>query len=175
MSVLEFIASIVRSVAWPSVIVVAVILFHRPIAERIKSILKISHKDTEVSFDHEAKEVEATLASVKLPTNTRLTREVKAHASTNVGRIASEWAKIEEKVRHRLIGAGVDASSLTGAAVLHAAHERSLISGDQLRALLGLNVMRNLAVHRPEGEIDERRTREFMDLAEAINTILDIS
>ena len=48
---------------WPLVVLVGLLLFRKPIAERLKAIQKIKHKDTEVLFDHEAREVQAAIAA----------------------------------------------------------------------------------------------------------------
>lgn len=175
MSILEFIASLAKSLAWPTVALVAVFVFRSAIASRIGSILKISHGDTAVEFDHAAREVEAAIATDRLPGPTRHLIETKTHLATNVGRIVEAWNRLEDAVRRLLAAAGVDDARMGSAAMLRLAHEHQLITSEQMKSLLGLNTMRNLAVHGRASEIDEARTQEFLVLADAMATVLEIS
>jgi len=175
MSVLEFTASIIRSLAWPLVVLAGLLLFRRAIEGRILSILKISHKDTEVVFDHTAREVEAAIAVVELPETARREFDARVHIAPNTSKVIKTWTELEEVVRQRLSRAGIDISSLGSAAILQVAQEHNLLTGDQMRALVGLNAMRNLAVHGRDDDIDERRVQEFIVLAEAMKAVLAIT
>lgn len=175
MSILEFIAAMTKALAWPIVALTAVILFRNAIGSRIGSILKISHGKTAVEFDHVARQVEAVIASEQLPDAARQLIEEKTSHTTNIGRIVEAWAELEDTVRRRLVEAGVNVGRMANAPMLRLANERGLITDDQLKALLGLNAMRNLAAHGRASEIDEGRVQEFLVLADAMNTVLAIS
>ncbi|WP_085124483.1 hypothetical protein [Tistlia consotensis] len=175
MAILEFIAAMTKALAWPLVVLLAIILFRGVIGSRLASILKISHGKTAVEFDHVAKQVEAVIASERLPQPTlRLPDDPTDHA-TNVGRIIAVWGQLEDTVRRRLSSAGTDAGRMGSVPMLRLANEQNLITSEQLRALLGLNAMRNLAAHGRAQEIDEQRVQEFLVLAEAMNAVLAIS
>jgi hypothetical protein len=99
----------------------------------------------------------------------------KEHVSRNTARIVTAWQDLEEAVRRRLTRAGVDASSLGASALLQTAREHNLITDAQRRSLSGLDALRNLAVHGRESDIDDGRTQEFLALANAMKTVLDIT
>ena len=175
MSILQFIAEMTKALAWPMVVLVAVVLFRNAIGSRIGSILKISHGKTAVEFDHVAKQVEVVIATERLPEAPRRLIEDNAGLVTNTGRIIAAWSQLEDTVRGRLIEAGVDVGRIANAPMLRLARERDLITDDQFKALAGLNTMRNLAAHGRASEIDEARVQEFLTLAEAMGTVLAIS
>jgi hypothetical protein len=71
--------------------------------------------------------------------------------------------------------AGSDPSSLGASAMLQLAFERNLITDMERKSLLGLNTMRNLAVHGRTIDIDAKRTQDFLSLVDAIKTVLQIT
>lgn len=175
MDALQFIAAMTKALAWPLVALVAIILFRNVIGSRIGSILKISHGKTAVEFDHAAKQVEAVIAAEKLPATARPLLDDRGGQITNIGRIVAAWSQLEEIVRRRLLASGESVERMPGVAMLRLAQERGVITLEQLKALLGLNAMRNLAAHGRAGEIDEGRVEEFLTLADAMSTVLAIA
>jgi hypothetical protein len=119
-------------------------------------------------------EVKVESAAKLSPRNRQLLDE-KEPVSGNAARIVAAWGDLEEIVRRRLARDGVDSGALSASDLLRAAMERNLITDIQKRSLSGLNAMRNLAVHGQSSEIDDRRTHEFLNLAHAMKTVLDIT
>jgi hypothetical protein len=97
------------------------------------------------------------------------------HVAEPARAISEAWAGLEEKVRERLKSDGVDAARTGAKQLLEMALEHGLITDVQHRSLLGLNAMRNLAVHGHDAEIDAPRAQEFLTLAEAMSTVLEIT
>jgi hypothetical protein len=59
--------------------------------------------------------------------------------------------------------------------LLDLALSRNLLTDAQHRSLRGLNVMRNLAVHSHDQNIDAAKVEDFLSLAEAMKVVLQIT
>ncbi|HYP64470.1 MAG TPA: hypothetical protein VEQ16_11295 [Acidocella sp.] len=92
-----------------------------------------------------------------------------------MGRIASEWNDLEKIVRDKLSSRGLKTDELGVSGLLKTAYDQKYITREEYNSLLGLNAMRNLAMHGPSGEIDDKRTQDFLIMAEAIKTVLFIT
>lgn len=184
MNLYEFIASIIKSVAWPSAVVVGLLLFRSQIKALVASISEftVTKDGFTGKWGRELNEASRDLAEVKIessaelpPASRKLLDEQARISNRNTARIAAVWQDLEDTVRRRLERAGVDSSSLGTSALLQEAQERNLITDAQRRSLSGLNAMRNLAVHGRSDDIDEGKAQEFLVLADAMKTVLDIT
>jgi len=176
MGLLEFIATMVKAVAWPFAAVVGFFLFRKPILILLGSISKISHGDTAINFDRQGKEVGASIVADQPSLPLPQLEAVTSITTENIGKIAKAWSDLENIVRQRLIAKGVErAESLSGKSVIVAARHHNLITSDQANSLMGLYTMRNLAVHGRDDEISDARTNEFLVLADAIKTVLEMT
>lgn len=138
------------------------------------SISKIRHGETSIEFDAQAKETASVLTGIKI--EGKQLQQVHQLAPKNVAQIAEAWKELEELVRQRLKSNGVDPGALTDAeSVIDVASKRGLLTTDQTNSLRGLLTMRSLAVHSREGEITDARTTDFLVLASAMKTVLQIS
>lgn len=90
MGVLSFIASVIKSLAWPGLILFLGWYFKDPLIELLLSVSRFRYKDLEVDFGKKIREVEAT-AERTLPT----TADVKARVAPNVADQTSDVAKID--------------------------------------------------------------------------------
>ncbi|MGN6425035.1 MAG: hypothetical protein ACTHLA_17185 [Asticcacaulis sp.] len=173
---LEFIATIVKALAWPIAAVVGFVLFRKSILTLLSSISKISHGETAINFDRQGKEVGASIVADQSTLPLPQLEAVASITTENIGKIVKTWSELEGIVRQRLITKGVDrAESLSGKPVIVAARHHNLITSDQANSLMGLLTMRNLAVHGREDEISDARTNEFLVLADAIKTVLEMT
>lgn len=185
---LEFIASMTKSLAWPLVVILIFILFRKEIKERIRDILKLSLPGVAAEFDKKADEVKSSLVNASSPLGgvlvaapeaiafeIRESQDEEIESFANVGRIVSAWSKIENIVKRRLQAVNVDVTRLGPSQLLLAAKTQNLITRDQFDSLRGLLAMRNLAAHGRADEITNNRVSEFLVLANAIMTLLDIT
>lgn len=119
----------------------------------------------------DAKVEEAAIA----PPDSRRLLEQRGQVGASTAQIVSGWQDLEELVRERLSASHLNSSSLGVGKLLDVALERKVITDAQHRALRGLNVMRNLAVHSRDQEVDPAKAQDFLALAEAMKTVLEIS
>ncbi len=123
-----------------------------------------------VEFDWQAKEV-ASLVSVTGADS----KQVSQLAPKNVAQITAAWKELEELVRRRLEAKGIRPDMLDGEAAVDVASKRGLLTNDQANSLRGLMTMRNLAVHSRQGEITDARVTDFVVLASAMKTVLQMT
>lgn len=87
------------------------------------------------------------------------------------GAVVAAYAEIEEELRRRLTLAQLveaDRRPMSARQLAALAAERGLISEQTAEAIRGATVLRNLAAHGPEAEIDQRKAFDFLTLADAI-------
>jgi len=186
---LEFVAAMTKSLAWPLVVALVFVLFRREIKERIRDILKLSLPGVAAEFDKKADEVKSSLVVAQIDHNSyidtsyvsdlfdiKVTRDQEIKSFENVGRIVAAWSQIENVVKVRLEHAGVEISKLgTSMQFLVAAKAHNFITPDQFNSLRGLLTMRNLAAHGRADDITENRVTEYLILANAILTVLEMT
>lgn len=181
----QFVASIVKSTAWPTVVVVTIVLFRHPIKELITSIseLKIGKDGVTGKWDRAAAEVWEGLRKVSAEPNLaereKLTFVSPTHAaevqSPNGTKIVAAWAQLERALRKKLEKIG-EAGIETGAATLvEEAVRRGVITDIQAKSLRGLYALRNLATHGGDGDVSDARLNEYLAMADAMKTVLEIT
>jgi hypothetical protein len=184
MGLFDFISSIVKSVAWPAVVVFAILFLQKPIRELVASISEFSiGKDGFTGkWDRRAEQARAgilqSFGSGRSPpeVSSFLTKAMGiTPPDSNAARISLAWRDLEETVRSRLERAGVKSMSLVGVPLIQEARARDLITEEQARSMLGLNAMRNLAIHSRSDEVNDARASEFLGLAEAMKTVFSIT
>jgi hypothetical protein len=180
MNALDFISSVIKSAIWPCVAVFAILVFSTPLKEVIASLKEvfISKDGFSVKFNRETqknqkivREVQIEAAAKLSPSGRRLLDE-KAHMPENVKSIVSAWNSLEETVRKQLKQHGSDVEALGVSALLESAYDQSIITDNEYKSLLGLSTMRNLAVYSGPDEIDGEKTRDFLNMADAIKNVL---
>lgn len=180
MGILDFIASLAKSLAWPMVVLVGLIMFYRPISKRIHAIKDLSYKDAKISFEEARREVQAAIAVEKIGQVEKLRRPdtdgtLERRDYSNLDRLVFAWSKLIEALRGKLAKDGHDAQSLTDAKLLEWAVDEKVLTPEQFKALNGLRTMRNLALHQPDREpLSDQRYEEFMTLLEAMAAVLDL-
>lgn len=94
--------------------------------------------------------------------------------SQYTGSIVLAWNGLETLLRNRLAPTVTETSKLGSMRLLDLALQQKVITDVQYRSLRGLNAMRNLAVHG-QREVGVEQATEFLTLAEAITTVLEIT
>jgi hypothetical protein len=179
MNWMELTASLVRSMAWPVAVVVAVVILRKQLAAILDRVGSAKVGPVEVIFDRELNEVRQGLeqANEQTPdvaTGTRASGTLMADLdkladASPPATVLEAFAQIEQELRQALLGYGEHADRLGGERLARRAHEVGIINQETYRAIQGLSVLRNLAAHSPErDEIDGQRAREFAVLADAV-------
>lgn len=135
-----------------------------------------------VSFD---RALSATIRSVDdakmelaavAPPGERKLLEPQVSTGSQAFQIVQAWMELESLLRARLEHMNVGEISKLGAVpLLDTALKVGAITDVQGRSLRGLNAMRNLAIHGRDTEVDAERVREFVNLADAMKVVLEIT
>lgn len=181
MSALEFIASLVDSLAWPLVASSAVWLLRRPLARSLSGPLRRwKAGPSGVEFEYWERKVAATREEVSraqaesggnelretppVLLNTSL-REL-AEASPDTA-ISEAYRTIERQLRVKLVDFQAPADLDTVGLALFA-EEKGVINQETAKAIQGLSVLRNLAAHDRVGDVTPERAIEFLSLADGV-------
>jgi len=173
---LAFIASLVRSLAWPAAVVAIVLVLRRPLVAALnRGVRRLRAGPIEVEFDEELAEVRQELAQApelrEAPEASGQSLDEELARLTEVSpraAVMEAFARIEVHLGELLGAAGVDAGKArSGTALARLAHQHGLISDESFRAVEGLAVLRNLSAHGPT-EIDSRRASEYLAMADAV-------
>jgi hypothetical protein len=180
MGALEFVASITSSLVWPAVVITCVFWFRKSLkhwlAERpsrfkagpIEAEWGRQAAVVEAAVEEEREEPPPTTGYEAMTLPTDLWHLAEASPLTAVTQASGA---VEEALRDLLVRNG-DTRPPTGmGALVQRARTADLITGRLADSLMGLTVMRNLAVHGG-GQLTDQRAREFLALADSILVLL---
>lgn len=176
MTVLQFLASLADSLAWPVVVLVLAWKFHVPLVALLKALRLGKVGNTEFEFEQGVKEAEVAAADL-LPAPTEASergsvREAIVHPRAAV---LEAWMELEEKAIGAAFSRGVlkptarrwpegDIRGLQKAKLLKDQHQIAL---DQLREL------RNQAAHHPDFRPKPDAVLSYVTLAQELGAELD--
>lgn len=181
MSALEFIASLAGSLAWPAAAIAIAILFR----DQLRRLLDVSGPirrlkgpgGLEAFYDETAFETkEAAAAALKAagvaeqPSPLLLLDDLEdvARASPR-GAVVDASSRVEKRLLQLLRDNDVDVGENRSLGTLASvAFKSGLVGESTLQAILGLRVLRNLAAHGTDEDLDVTRALEFLTLADAV-------
>lgn len=180
MSGLAFVASLVRSLAWPAAVVAIVVVFRRPLTSVIShGLRRVKVGSFEAEFEQVEAKVRLELArspevSRAVALDTTVTDEqaadlVKLAELSPREAVFEAFSRIETELRKSLRGLvhddTLDRQSATALAVM--AQRNGLISAESVNAVQGLAVMRNLIAHRDTEDVSTDKAVDYLVLADA--------
>lgn len=174
MSWLAFVASVVSSLAWPSVVAAAVVVLPRPIGDALsRGVHRLRAGPIEVVFDRELTAIGTEIsetATKAAPEAAQLSRELSrlVELSPRVA-VLEAFTRVEARLSQMLEDRS-DVWLAPGLGLMKAqvAHQRGWISDETLKAIEGLATLRDLIIHTPDVDLGTRRARDYIALADAI-------
>jgi hypothetical protein len=180
---LTFIASIVKSIAWPATVVVALFMVRKQLPRLARSLRKLKLKDFEVEFGEAAEELQAEAQKVLPPLSAGLLQasesKISGHATLSRtgsprGQILEAWLAVESAAHavllsHKFVQPGDDASA--SANVRHLLNA-GVLNTAQAAIMEELLVLRNRAVHLPSAEFSRADVNNYQKTAEALTEFL---
>jgi hypothetical protein len=165
------------ALAWPAVALIVLLIFREPIRERISTARRLKAGPFEGEWDGRLAETQAQVPATT-PSQAfgeavvgHLPSGIVEIARANPGQaIVAAHGEVEKALREKLpIEAQPDVGGvpMSVTQLARVAYERDAITEEQRRAIDGLTVMRNLAVHDPSG-IDVAKARDFLSIAAAV-------
>ncbi|WP_255991629.1 hypothetical protein [Chitinolyticbacter albus] len=172
---LTFIAELVKALAWPSCIVIAVLLFRQPLYDLIPLLKKLKYKELELEFAREVFELQREVAEsipseptsmVASPSDSD--RYFKLAALSPRAAILEVWLAVET-ASVRALSSLYSVPPLDGmrsAPDLGSSLKNSnLIDESQFNIFQRLRGLRNKAAHAEELALSEEDARHYVDLA----------
>lgn len=174
MDALELVAALVDAVAWPLVVLVALLLLRQPLGRALNErVTKIKGAGFEVELERAYVKTEA--AVVAAGTQAGLAEELPSDVDGLADRdprraVLTAYELVVRVLREQLTAAGarVDLPETASAAQLGAvAAQAGVITRQSAESVQGLTVLRNLVVHGPERDLTPAQAREYVAMAAA--------
>ncbi|WP_428407343.1 hypothetical protein [Hyphococcus sp.] len=174
---LEFIASIVNSLAWPGALVIVFLLLKDHIHKlpdyiksfRYKDLVEITFQDKVQALKHEAESAGVELP-VPLPSGLAGLLDIDGHKYNSVYLLA--WKEIEAR-----LDSLAEKHSLTGpmptSRIIYKLSETGVISDADARALNEFREIRDMVVHSPLYRMDAEQARTVLKIAAGLISKLD--
>lgn len=179
MDPLAFTASLVDSLAWPVAVVAIVLVFRTTIRSALaRPLRRVKAGPLEAEWDEKVAEALVDVATSPetsdspAPDRPMVSERLQQIATQSPrGAVLAAYAEIEQALRRRLTLDGyaeAERRPQSARQMAVVAEERKVISRQTADAIQGATVLRNLAAHGPEGEIDPRKALDFLTLADGI-------
>ena len=108
MTLLEFIANLVGTLAWPIAVIVVVLLLRTYVPGLLRSLRKVKLSGFEIELERTKFEVEAALTSEDPSTpSPGGTEPSMSNVADPVGSVLAQYARLERELRRLLADAGV--------------------------------------------------------------------
>jgi hypothetical protein len=181
MDVLGFVANVISSLVWPTVILICFFVLRKPLAQLIPLVRGLKYKDFQIEFGKQLKELEEKADQAALPTiepsaETRPTPSPETGYWETIERlsevspraaIAEAWRRVEWALDDNFQRRGLKRTpSYQG--MLRVLHSQGGVPIAAMSLFEDLRVLRNRAVHARDFEIDSEKALEFARLAERL-------
>lgn len=180
---LEFIASLVNSLAWPGAVVILVLILRKPLSGLIPLLQRLKYKDLEIEFGKRVEEIsEEIVATLPRPTLKYVPSPSESHAIQLAevsprAAVVEAWREVERAVigaaeRHDL-STGKEQGRVTSLRAIRSLEQAELVERDKVRLLNDVRVLRNQAAHAPEFALSKDSAVEYVSAAHQLTSFLD--
>lgn len=184
MEPLEFTAEVIKALAWPSALVIAVVLLRTEVANLLGRITKIKHKDSEIDL---AEEVQAAANSAdkvlgnsaKVGLDSEQGRASRLAEDSPRGAILDAWLSVEEAMAGYEKRHGIEYATSYAPpyqriqSIQWSDLDKSSLGQGILQMLQNLRRIRNEAVHSSDAKITSETAREYAGLAARVRAKLE--
>lgn len=181
MTLLQFIASVVGSLAWPSVVLAIVLVLRKPLRDLLPLLQRLKYKDLELEFGKRIQELNAEVVA-ELPPSVEQQGtpppEVSAIArlaeSSPRAAVLEAWRDIEVAAVHaaQRLGLAVTADFARSFQGLRRLESSDRIDRSIVSVLRELRALRNQAAHAPEFALSTDSALEYAAAAQRVSSYL---
>jgi len=181
MNWLQFLSSVIQSLAWPAVVLIVVLMLKDSIAALIPRLKRFKHKDTELEFEEKVREIEAQVAPVtkNLPARTgnpsdRVSQIDRLYDIVDISpraAIVEAWIQVESalsKVASKVEGFDKNWRSIPPTTLLNILRDRGLIEERIFDGLQQMRTLRNRAAHSEDFALSAEGVRKFLELSKNV-------
>jgi hypothetical protein len=186
MDLFQFLASIVKSLAWPVAVLVLAILLRVPLARLLTTLTHLKYKDLELDFGRELKQLEKEAKAIDItprqPRSVAPSKSSPQQLLEEAARLAQDfpqpavavgWQAVEDELLSAVMRLAISPdypphnSALKNAEMLR---EQNAIDERTFELLNRMRMLRNLAVHgaRNRVPITGEEAVEFLALARGV-------
>jgi uncharacterized protein YutE (UPF0331/DUF86 family) len=178
MGELQFIASIVGSLAWPVTIVAAVFLLRRELRRMLPRLTKLKYGEIELEFRKKLDEAEEVVAELPEPTSLpqaeQAEKQLQSEQFSNNSGVFVAWLVVESAILNLARSAKLLETNMTARRAAEVLLGRELIDEHTYQAIRDLSELRNIAVHPQGGRmISSEELDRFTRIAEKVAAILE--
>jgi hypothetical protein len=165
---LTFFANIISSLAWPIVVIVAIVIYRVPISQVILSLKRIKYQDLELDFEKELAQLKSEVEQVaipqaeepnrgrELPAATSLQSQIEQVASISpASAVALAWAAVDSELQKAIMRLAISPDyppHLSPLRHIELLKEQKLIDAEMYHILQRMRILRNKAAHMAPGE-----------------------
>lgn len=176
MNGLEFLASIINSLAWPASLFGVIFLFRGKVAELIPYIGKLKYKEFELEFREsmrelgaEAKELENVESQEPIEVPDEADQLYALAEISPRAAILESWLRVESHavmaLRARDVASDEEMRKLTPMRLARLVESTNALSDEELKIFHKLRELRNRAVHLGDPELSAKDVVEYIDLS----------
>jgi hypothetical protein len=172
MGILEFLASLVESLAWPTILGICIYIFRAQVGKLLERLSKVKYGDLEAEFQERLNNIEPVQNVKKLKIKeeekniTTITLEELSVVSPRSA-ILEAWIKVE-KATSEFCEANQLATNPSYQALFQVAKEKDLDIEPFKTAYQELRLLRNKAVHASDSDITSLTAKQYVKTAEFI-------
>jgi hypothetical protein len=177
---LQFIASIIGSLAWPAAMVLVVLLLRRAIFSVLPRLRRLKYGDAEAEFGEKLEQVEEEIAELPAPTSLPKKVEQTVQRLDDIGDFSNNsavfvaWLSIESAILNLARAANALAPNMPALRAAEILLKRQLIDHATFHAIRDLAALRNIAVHPSYVRlITQEEVDRFRGLAEKVAAVLE--
>lgn len=187
MDLYQFISSLVKSLAWPTFIVIVILILKKPIATILSSltISAIKYKDFEANFGQKLNEMENKLETKELPQVKASGNNSEANVENQILKVAEtspaasitmSWSLVEQEIENVSDRFGLPPKNRYESPFMKVKPlvERNYMDKETFNILNDLRVMRNKVTHRhiKENELNYLDAKKYLNVSLTIIEIL---
>ena len=183
----QFFAAIVGSLAWPSAIVVTVILLKTPLAKLLPKIRSFKYGDLHIDLEQQLAEVKAVVTASEpeapLPEPSLVPPSALELAAISPrAAVLMEWLNVERRIGEIASQYGVKPTTINGrgrpmiaSVVMRELSEKGVINDVTFSAFQKLNRIRNEAAHMTSKEIEYEEAISMSEMCQWLLKSLEYS
>ena len=181
MSELDFIAALVGSLAWPTAVIVGIVLLRDRVGDLISRVDRMKMNDFEVVFEKAIGRVKVELEEVQKEAGITKVSEpapgtdILSKISPNAA-VLSAWQELESTMMDIAVGRGLRGPNLNFDGVLGFLMNRGFLSKEHVSLINQLRGLRNLALHSgPNFQVSRDSVERYGVVVRSIINVLQIS
>ncbi|ASK62453.1 hypothetical protein CFK37_09970 [Virgibacillus phasianinus] len=178
MNTLEFISSIIKSIAWPSVILAIIIILRKPLKKLLNNINRITYSNVAIEFSKGLQAARQSLESVKTVFDLNVSGDKSFNKKENEiveianispsASIAMSWSMVEDVINKQL--PDVKEAPIADISILKV---QGIISSDMEAVLIKLKKLKDCAVNGTvDGKLSYTQSIEYFEIAKTVQGIM---